>query len=42
VDKKDLPVAIQLAEHRVADQFFVESRHTGLDRQPIFRRRFEI
>ena len=42
VDEKNLPVAIQLAEHGVADQLFVEPRHAGLDRQPIVRRRFEI
>ncbi len=42
MDEEQLPVAVQLAHHAVADQFVVEARDAGFDRQAIFRRRFQV
>ena len=42
VDEENLPAAIQLAQHGMADQRFVEPGDARFDRQPIFRRRFQI
>ena len=42
MDEEDLPVAVQLAEHGVADQFRVEAGDAGLDGQPVLGRRFQV
>ena len=42
VDEKYLPVAVQFAQHGVADQLGIESGHAGFDGQTVFRRRFQV
>ena len=42
VDEEDLPVAVELANDRLADQFAVEAANAGLDRLPIARRRGQV
>ena len=42
VDEKCLPVAVELAEHGMANQLGIEPRHASLDGEPVLRRRFQI
>ena len=42
VDEENLPAAVQLPHHRVADQLALEARHAGLHGQPVLRRRLQV
>ena len=42
VDEVDLPLAVQLAQDRMADQLRIEADDARLDGKPVLRRRFQI
>ncbi len=42
VDEEYLPVAVQFAQHGVADQLGVEAGDAGFDGQAVFRRRLQV
>ena len=42
VDEEDLPAAVQLAQHGVADQLGVEAGDAGLDGQAVLGRRLQV